>query len=494
MSKSIESTLHADPLSCTDEESAKPTLSVKPMQASAKERAAAFATGRHKYARNLIRAFFRRSLWLTLILSLVLAVILPSMLYVMNMSQYKKDSIRLLENFIRNDLAESPRVLLDDPQKLARTVEKIEIFLGFSDFVDFKIWTDQSAVAYSYSSPEQAGQVYEGDDLAEVLSTGKIHIEVEKPHDEENIHLEGIGRVLEMYAPVKVDGRILGAVEVYRKAPPFELINVHIFCVLAVVLIMMALLYLLLFGQFKKAAETIIRDEKKLNSAYRKIGFSYFNTIRSLLKALELRDMETEGHSERGVALAIYLGEKFHLSHDEMNKLVLGAYLHDIGKIGIPDSILLKPGRLTPDEMEIVKTHVKKGSEIIGDVAFLQPATEVILYHHEKWDGSGYPHGLKQEDIPVPGRIFAIVDVFEALLSERPYKKAMPFAAAKQIILEGAGSHFDPALIALFREIEEEDMRSMAAEIHERGVHSEVKKAVENLLGDFVTRQNIAET
>lgn len=491
MSESTQSTLYKDGFPVIEERTS--SLAVSSLQSSARERTCALENGGNQYARSLLRAFFRRSLWLTLILSLVLATVLPSMLYIMNMSQYKKDSVRLLQNFIRNDLTEPPGMLLEDSEKLSETVKKIEIFLGFSDFVDFKIWSDAGTVVYSYSNPQQMGMSPANDDLGEVLATGDVHMSVERPHEEENVYLGGLGRLLEMYVPVRSDGRIVGAVEVYRRAPPFDMVNVHIFCVLTVVLIIMGLLYLLLFGQFKKAAITIMRDEKKLNAAYRKIGFSYFNTIRSLLKALELRDMETEGHSERGVALAIYLGEKFRLSHDEMNKLILGAYLHDIGKIGIPDSILLKPGRLTDEEMDVVKTHVKKGSEIIGDVDFLQPATEVILFHHEKWDGSGYPHGLKNEKIPVPGRIFAIVDVFEALLSERPYKKAMPFARAKQIILEGSGTHFDPALIDLFRDIEETDMRRMAAEIQERGIHSEVKKAVEDLLCDFVTRQKTAE-
>lgn len=126
--------------------------------------------------------------------------------------------------------------------------------------------------------------------------------------------------------------------------------------------------------------------------------------------------------------------------------------MHDVGKIGIPDSILLKPGKLTPEEWEIMRQHTTIGAKIIGEhrSSMLRLAVKIALYHHEKWDGSGYPHGLKGEEIPLEARIISIVDVFDALTSVRPYKKAWSVEDAVELINEGSGSHFDPVVVMAF--------------------------------------------
>jgi len=174
--------------------------------------------------------------------------------------------------------------------------------------------------------------------------------------------------------------------------------------------------------------------------------------IRSLGRAGEFRDNETGRHIMRMsracklVALAAGMGE-------EWSRMLLDASpMHDVGKIGIPDSILLKPGRLTPEEMTIMRRHAEFGASIIPECAtpLLTMARTVAITHHEKWDGTGYPRGLKGEEIPVEGRITALCDVFDALTSARPYKKAWPVAEAVAFIKENAGSHFDPKLVEAF--------------------------------------------
>ena len=169
--------------------------------------------------------------------------------------------------------------------------------------------------------------------------------------------------------------------------------------------------------------------------------------------AIAKRDSDTGDHNFRVTLYAVALGEAVGLPPTRMRQLILGAFLHDVGKIGISDNILLKPGRLTAEEFATMRTHVALGVDIIEQSTWLQGAREVIEGHHEKFDGSGYLRGLKGEEIPLTARIFAIVDVFDALTSRRPYKAPMPLEETLAIIQHDAGSHFDPVLVALFMAI-----------------------------------------
>jgi putative nucleotidyltransferase with HDIG domain len=169
--------------------------------------------------------------------------------------------------------------------------------------------------------------------------------------------------------------------------------------------------------------------------------------FRALGLALEYRDLETKGHTDRVVALARSLGRHLNLADADMESLAWGAYLHDLGKIAIADAILLKPGKLTPQEFDEVKRHAVLGDEMSRDLAFLPAASrEVVRAHHERWDGSGYPDGLAGEEIPFLARLFALVDVYDALVSERPYKRAWTHQEAVEEIVRQSGAHFDPRL------------------------------------------------
>ena len=175
--------------------------------------------------------------------------------------------------------------------------------------------------------------------------------------------------------------------------------------------------------------------------------------MRSLGNAIAKRDSDTDAHNYRVTYYAVALAEAMGVPEKEIPDLVVGAFLHDVGKIGIPDSILLKPGKLTADEFEIMKTHALLGIEIVEDNPWLKGAAPTIRYHHEHFDGAGYPEGLSGTTIPLNARIFAVVDVFDALTSERPYKKAMPLAEALSIIEGDSDRHFDPEIVAAFLSI-----------------------------------------
>ena len=187
-----------------------------------------------------------------------------------------------------------------------------------------------------------------------------------------------------------------------------------------------------------------------LHRANVELTLAYETTLEGWARALELRDYETEGHSQRVTELTVRIARAMGLSEAQLVHVRRGALLHDIGKMGVPDSILLKPGKLTDEEWEIMRQHPVYAYEMLSPITYLKPALDIPYCHHEKWDGTGYPRGLKGERIPLPARIFAVVDVWDALLSDRPYRKAWSEEKVLEHIQEQAGKHFDPAVVETF--------------------------------------------
>lgn len=187
---------------------------------------------------------------------------------------------------------------------------------------------------------------------------------------------------------------------------------------------------------------------------------AYDRTIEGWANALDLKDEDTAGHSKRVTDTTVRLARRLGISSDELVHVQRGALLHDIGKMGIPDSILLKRGPLTKEEFDVMKQHPVYAYELLYPIEFLRPALDIPYCHHERWDGTGYPRGLKGEQIPLAARIFAVVDVFDALTSDRPYRAAWTEEKAKEHIREGIGSHFDPAVVTAFFELFEDSAQS----------------------------------
>ena len=200
--------------------------------------------------------------------------------------------------------------------------------------------------------------------------------------------------------------------------------------------------------------EQLLTDLQEKNRALELASNSLLNANVGMLEvlgsAIAKRDSDTCSHNYRVCIYAIHLGKELGLSADNLRSLIKGAFLHDIGKIAISDTILLKPGGLDDHEYETIKTHVLHGSEIIKAYSWLSDAHDVVLYHHEKFSGTGYPDGLKADQIPLNARIFAICDVFDALTSKRPYKEPYPLDYAVRVMRCEVGSHFDPEIFDLF--------------------------------------------
>jgi adenylate cyclase len=199
--------------------------------------------------------------------------------------------------------------------------------------------------------------------------------------------------------------------------------------------------------------ESFNKMVQSLRESKHQIIEAYDSSLEGWSRALTLRDHQTDEHSHRVVKMTLEMASKLKIPRDELIQIKRGALLHDIGKVGIPDNILLKPGELDDWEWEIMKKHPVLAFEMLQPIDFLQKSLEIPLYHHEKWDGSGYPYGLKAKEIPLSARIFAVVDVYDALLTDRPYRKAWSRNQALQYISNNKGTHFDPEIVDIFLQL-----------------------------------------
>jgi PAS domain S-box-containing protein len=192
------------------------------------------------------------------------------------------------------------------------------------------------------------------------------------------------------------------------------------------------------------------KSERELQDAHERLQDAYQKTIEGWVRALDLRDRETEGHTQRVTELTVKLARKLGFSEEELTHIRRGALLHDMGKMAIPDEILQKPGPLNEIEWEKMRRHPVYAYEMLSPISYLHPALEIPYCHHERWDGSGYPRGLKGEDIPLVARLFAIVDVWDALCSDRPYRKKMPPPEVMAYLRDKSGNLFEPRLVDVF--------------------------------------------
>ena len=202
---------------------------------------------------------------------------------------------------------------------------------------------------------------------------------------------------------------------------------------------------------------TVEQRTRELDGALRSLGLAYRTTLKALVAALEARDSETHGHSERVVSFSLRLGREFALDAAQTRSLEFGSMLHDIGKIGVPDAVLRKPARLTEDEWEKMRLHPTHGRQILSGIEFLEGAARVVAQHHERWDGSGYPLGLKGEEIDLNARIFAVADAFDAITSDRVYRKGRGYDEALAELEAYSGRQFDPAVVAAFSRVPREE-------------------------------------
>ena len=334
------------------------------------------------------------------------------------------------------------------------------------DILSVKVWRRDGVLAWASLAPDRIGQRFPvGHDLQEVLETGEAEAGFEDLADAEDA-VESrlpVHDVLEVYAPV-VSGsdEVIGAYEVYADATPLEASIAHrrheLWIVIAAVF---ALLWILLLVLARSASSTLRRQTTALrersfalSESYRRLEESSLEAIESLNATVEAKDPYTAGHSLRVQRIAVAIGQELGLTIKEMDALRFGALFHDIGKIAIPDILLTKPGKLTDEEFDMMKRHSAEGARIVAKFGRLRDSVAIIRHHHERWDGRGYPDRLGGEEVPLLARLMAIVDVYDALCTQRPYKSPFGEEEALKSLREGARTgQFDPELARVFLEL-----------------------------------------
>lgn len=318
-----------------------------------------------------------------------------------------------------------------------------------------KIWNREGMVIYS-NDPSQVGQIYPNKEELEKALSGSMAGELSELEDQENEAESQYGRLFEVYVPIVFPGsdEVAGAFEIYQSYEPAAqfIAQTQGYTYLGLTG-GLALLYLSLFAIVKKGSDTIRRQQGELELRSQQLRIAWQDTLEALSSSLDLRDHETEGHAMRVAHRAVQLAKAMGVPEQELKTLEYGGLLHDIGKIGVPDAVLLKPGPLSPEQWGLIKKHPSLGYQILSKIQFLNGAADIVRAHHERYDGKGYPLGLMGEEIPLGARVFAVVDTYDAMTSDRPYRKALSHEEAVAEIMRNAGTQFDPRVVEAFLQL-----------------------------------------
>ncbi len=324
-------------------------------------------------------------------------------------------------------------------------------FLEQTDFVSLRLYSSEQRLLIEVWETENR-------ELAAAAAAHRHDFPALGDHHHNKIQVADTLYIQILIPLISSEARIFGYLEgIYQVAPQtLEAIEHRVRDALLLVLLVVALTTLALYP----VIVALNRDTLRLSDA---LLASNVELMRTLGSAIAKRDSDTDAHNYRVTLYAVRLAQALRQPKDEIAALIAGAFLHDVGKIGIPDGILLKPGKLSAAEFETIKTHVSIGVDIVGESKWLMKARDIVAFHHEKYDGTGYLRGLTGKAIPFNARLFAIVDVFDALTSRRPYKPAFPPDEVMRILGEGRGVHFDPDILDVFVPLAPELLREYAA-------------------------------
>lgn len=342
--------------------------------------------------------------------------------------------------------------------------------LSHADIFAVKLWNADGVLLYSSDSSDQIGRSFSGDFEVSAALGGETVTEVVRDADDENANqFAHEGQFVEVYAPI-IDARsgdTIGIFEVYQSyAPILTEMRTTNMIVWAAILAGTSLAYLIQIGMVRALADKLSATEAQVGSINARLETSLqdledysLGTLQALVSAVDAKDSYTASHSLSVTDYSVAIGRRLHLSAEELQDLERASLLHDVGKIGIPESVLLKPARLTAEEFEHVKQHSESGAQIIESIPFLRALVPVVRHHHEHWNGGGYPAGLEGEKIPRLARILTVADAFDAMTSDRPYRPGMRLAAARQEISRFRGIQFDPEVVdALFEALDAEEI------------------------------------
>jgi putative nucleotidyltransferase with HDIG domain len=416
---------------------------------------------------TLLRVFLLASAAILLAGAVVLSSVLGSRLREQVLSDARTSLAEYVGGVLRPELVRGDRVVVgrEVPRRL------IDDLRHRHEIVTVKVWRLNGVLAWTNRAQGRIGHKFELDgNLGAVMRENRSVAEIEVPDTEEN-EVErnlGFGRLLEVYAPIRdASGQAIGAYEIYADPKQSEhAIAANNRAIWATVAAVFFALYLALAVLVRTASRTLRRQAASLETRSAELAEAYNVLERSALEAVETlnatvdaRDPYTAGHSQRVQEIALAIADELGVSGSERDAIALAGLFHDIGKLAVPDAILSKPGKLTKQEYGLMKLHPVDGAKIIAKFGRLQNAVPMVRYHHERWDGTGYPDGLGGEEIPLGARIVGLADAWDAMTTDRPYQRALDRHEAEEEVRRHRGTQFAPmAVDAFFRALEREQI------------------------------------
>jgi len=406
-------------------------------------------------AKQLVRIFTLRSVPLFLMLALLLGFVLTAGLSRVFMAEASRRADSTVTSLVRHHLADLDLVANAPATTWGDLDELVRGDLAGSDIYALRVWNRDERVVYaSFNGPEVIRPAET--DLADALSGEHVrHVEHEA-RDWPDAGIEAGDRFILVLAPlVADDGRVLGVLEIRQSyaAVAANVWRAHAW-VWGVILLCVVPAYFVQVRIVRTAAEQLDRTQEavvdldaRLAESMEDLEKHSLGTLQALNAAVDAKDSYTARHSVAVTDCAEVVGRRLGLGEDDLRTLERAGLLHDVGKIGIPERVLLKPSHLSPEEYDVIKTHSDVGAGILDSIPFLSDAVKIVLYHHECWDGSGYPEGLSGESIPLLARILAVADAFDAMTSDRPYRHALTLEEACAELHVMRDIQFDPRVV-----------------------------------------------
>jgi putative nucleotidyltransferase with HDIG domain len=405
---------------------------------------------------TLLRAFLILSAVILACGAVVLGTVLAGALRDQAVDDAERSLAEHTEAVIGPHLVEDGEVVVD-AEAAALLEHEIE---NRENIVNVKVWRADGTLIWTRLEPERIGTQYPlGGGLLEAIETGEADGHLENlPEEEDAAEALGISKLLEVYAPIEGEGEVVGAYEIYADAAPLEAsIADRRRLIWATTAGVFALLWLVLALLVRNASRTLTRQTEVLRERSRALADSYQRLEESALEAVETlnatveaKDPYTAGHSQRVQRIAVAMGEELGFTPKQLEAVRFGGLFHDIGKLAVPDSILTKPARLTPEEYERIKEHSAEGARIVAKLGRLREAVPIIRHHHERWDGRGYPDGLAGAEIPLAAAVVGLADAWDAMTTERPYHRALDLDEAFAEVRGGRGTQFVPEVVDAF--------------------------------------------
>jgi putative nucleotidyltransferase with HDIG domain len=408
---------------------------------------------------TLLRMFLLASAAILVVAGLVLSSVLTSSLTSQAVSDRRQSLTQYVDGVLRPDLVHGDRIVVG-PSISSRLLDEIR---RQPDIVTVKVWRADGTLAWTNRGLDRIGKRFPleealGDAIHENRPQGSIG-KLEEDENEVEAKL-GFDRLLQLYAPVSSrDGtHAIGAYEIYANPRSLES---SIASRKHLIWLLVAVVFLALYGALAllvRGASSMLRQQtmklrersRELLESYRRLEESSLEAVESLNATVEAKDPYTAGHSLRVQQIALAVGEQLGLSAERMDALRYGSLFHDIGKLAVPDVVLMKPARLSAEEFELIKLHSDEGARIVGKLGRLRDSVPVIRHHHEWWDGKGYPDGRAGEDIPLEAAITGLADAWDAMTTDRPYHRGLSTEEAFAQIRDGRGTQFAPSVVDAF--------------------------------------------